>query len=113
MPGSRVQAAVPSDGRHAEVPGMVAVADCWQWCRGSAVEGLGWRGAWYWSWQLGLEPEAVPSGFLMQAVVPSDGRAAGYVQVEEEGMVVDSAQWYPSEESVGVGLVRQGNQETE
>ncbi len=44
----------------------------------------------------------------MQAAVPSDGHAAGYVQVEEEGMVVDSARWCPSEESVGAGLVRRG-----
>jgi len=50
---------------------------------------------------------------LVQAAVPSIGCAAGYDQVEEEGMVVDLARWCPSKESVGQGLVRQGSSETE
>jgi len=45
----------------------------------------------------------------VQAVVPLEGRAVGYIRVEEEGMVVDSARWCPSGESVGKGLVRPGS----
>jgi len=61
MRGGWVQAAVPSDGYRAGVLSAVVMADCWQWCRGSAVEGLGWRGGWCWSCRLGSEPEAASS----------------------------------------------------
>jgi len=49
----------------------------------------------------------------VQAAVPSIGRAAGYDQVEEEGMVVDLARWCLGKESVGQGLVRRVRSETE
>jgi len=52
----------------------------------------------------------------VQAAVPPLGRAAGCVQVEEEGMVVDLAWWCPREgdpsKLVGKGR-RRGNQQTE
>ncbi len=55
-------------------------------------------------------------GGLVQVAVPPLGHAAGCVQVEEEGMVVDSAWYCPREgdlsRSVGEGL-RRGNQQTE
>ena len=48
-------------------------------------------------------------GGLVQAVVPSDGRAAGCVQVGAEGMVVGSVRRScPREGSVGAGPVRRG-----
>jgi len=47
------------------------------------------------------------------AAVPSKGRAAGYVQVEEEGLVVESADWYPMGDSVDKGLVCRGSHGTE
>jgi len=37
----------------------------------------------------------------------------GYVQVEEEGLVVESAEWCPMGDSVDRGLVRRGSQGTE
>ena len=39
------------------------------------------------------------------AAVPSKGRAVGYIQVEEEGLVVESAEWCPMGDSVDKGLV--------
>jgi len=49
----------------------------------------------------------VPEG-RVQAVVPSEGRAAGYIQVEEAGRVVGAASWCPRGKSVGTGRVRRG-----
>jgi len=47
-------------------------------------------------------------GGLVQAVVPSDGRAAGCIQVEEEGMVVGSVWSCPREGLVGAGPGHRG-----
>ncbi len=50
----------------------------------------------------------------MPAAVPSKGRAAGYIQVEEEGLVVvESADWYLMGDLVDKGLVCRGSQGTE
>jgi len=47
------------------------------------------------------------------AEVLSEGRSAGCVRVEELGIAVVAADYYPSKESVGKGLVHQGIQGTE
>ncbi len=60
---------------------------------------------------IGMPGWGRPEG-QVPAAVPSR-RAVGYIQVEEEGLVVEPADWYPMGDLVDEGLVCQGSQGTE